>query len=286
MDKRGQKFVVEDLYFRNFDGTDNAVYVDSEAMGFDDAKEWAIDGLREWAAGGISLVAGRADNYFADIARAYARHFYWPGALDVPPVTGDPSAAIKSLGRTLDFLYFFSKRDTLSVQMYPSKPGTIGIGTDLVRIYLWVFADKSFLAKPGTKAAVNIPAHLGMHSDYWEGDTTGKHPLAGRDPFTGTWPEDDQTHHFAGYFALAAGAQRSLFNEELALALRRTNDYPGPPALNFANAGDYFLGVLAADLGNMYRQQPGYYGDLIEQELAQPWATAFVRNGRAITDLP
>jgi hypothetical protein len=274
MDQKGQKFVVEDLNLRNFDGTNKGAYVDSEAADMATAKEWALDALREWAGDHASLDNPDADHLFAEIARSFAKTFDQDSAL--------------SLGQTLDFLYLFSKEASGhgNGEMYTAVDATGS--PNLPQIYLWAFSNKTSVISPEkTEAMVNIPAHLGMHQDWWESDRTGQHPAAGKDAATGTWPDDDQTHHFAAYFALGAGySGAGNMDIPLVTALKHTNDYPGPPGPKAANPGDYYLGILGADVGKLWRSNPGYVGDYIADLLKHDWKYAFNTTGRGITGLP
>lgn len=111
-------------------------------------------------------------------------------------------------------------------------------------------------------------------------DTTGSNKGPGRDPATGKWPNDDQDHHFAAYFEF--GARFSLLgNAGLARALKSTGDYP---LRN--NPGDYYLGILAYDLGKAYEAQPGSVGQRVTALLGETWKDAFKNTGRSSANLP
>jgi hypothetical protein len=115
-----------------------------------------------------------------------------------------------------------------------------------------------------------------MNQDYWEArrDANGNPAL---------WPMDDQTHHFAAFFFMGSGPfGLGDANIVLARELKSSGDYPGPPSPSAPNPGDYYLGILAADIGNAYRQHPGYFGTEIDNLLKQPWQQAFSTTGRGV----
>jgi len=284
MKARGFKFEVESLHLRNFDGTKNGAWVDIGALNADGsvdiptAKEWALDALREWAGNGATTYTQR--KYFIETTRKWAS----------PPHMTD---AALSVGSTLDFLYFFSEKGSShpSSDMFYFKAGaqrTVPV-YDLFEIVSEVYSGKRNPALPiGTAAMVNLPNPsnpqlTNFHSDYWEADKTGCNTSPGKDAL-GRWPLEDQTHHFAAYFYL--GAKISDSDAALNVALWRTNDSQlnvsgsGPQM----NPGDYYLGVLAADLGNWYSDNPGYHGDFFTAQLRQGWQASFAAMGR--TTLP
>lgn len=114
-----------------------------------------------------------------------------------------------------------------------------------------------------------------MNEVYWESRVVGG--KAGR------YPAEDQTHHFAAYFQIG-----SFFGNDdntLRDALVRTNDLgtdKSKPELYFwrSNPGDYFLGLLAADLGHMWNSHPGYIGATVTSLLKASRQTGWSYTGR------
>lgn len=127
------------------------------------------------------------------------------------------------------------------------------IDIDLFNIYSWAYTGKFQGVEPfATIAEVNITSDKGLHRRYWD------------------WPRGelpntkDQTHHFAGYFEF--GAHVSNGRDALKIALWKTDDY-SIIADTITNLGDYYLGIMAADMGNYYKHNPGYMGAWITQQL-------------------
>ena len=228
-------FAVSDLSNVGFHGTSSGATVDTAATSVAEAMGWAINALREFARAGVG-----DDNYFNIMTRAWAR---W--------APGNNDAAV-CLGTTLDWLYFFSwnASDQPTSRMYPADSSTSEY--NLFHIYNWVFSGKSdpiWHAYKSTKAEVNIPADPGMNERYWDEEKGGG---------------DDQTHHFAGYFAFGGlyGNDRTQLN----VALWHTGDYRIRDG-TIQNHGDYYLGIMAADIGAWYTSHPGYMGDWITAQL-------------------
>ena len=147
-------------------------------------------------------------------------------------------------------------------------------------IFCWVYAgtrDPLFIRGSG---GVDIPAHLGMHVDYRESRIPRPgEPLPGQvyDQVTGTWPNEDQTHHFAAYFYWGA---KPLFFGNSNIVLKRTLSHTGDFPRT-VNRGDYNLGILAADIGNAWLNGGDLslaIGDL--DLLKTDWQTAFAAMGR------
>jgi fibronectin type 3 domain-containing protein len=286
-----KRLVFQPMKSKNFESFLGTIYVNT---GGTDAqtREWAIDGLREWAGNGVRVGVGDSifgGNYFAQIARLWAKHFYYQGPnfdqepgvrYTTPPTLNppDPNAAADSLSTTFDFLYYFSQggSNTPTVAMYPAVWGATYA---VPEIYCWIFAGHAYAADiVGTVAEVNIPSKFGMNLDWWEADSTGHNRAVNYDPITGTWPYEDQTHHFAGYFEW--GTYVFHTNMLLSAALWKTGDYPKKN-----NPGDYNLGILGFDIGYAYSQNPGFYGSQILADVQESANAAFLASGR-INDLP
>lgn len=286
-----------------------------------------LNGLRVWAGYGAQGImgtggaSGRGSNdvqkpYFASIARQWARQFYWTidtsvpidetfsGTLPAYHGTVNPNAtgnaAVQSLAATLDFLYFFSSGeapDQLDRRMYaPKLDGPESSRPTLPSLYLWVFSNRSSIVKGSSSFAVNIPSDHGLNADYYEASTltTSVHDtpsvlvLRSSGPPTVTaWPQEDQLHHFAGYFYLGCLIQANsgtvsigyVQRKRLALekgALQKTGDWP-----KSWNPGDYDLGLVADDLGAAYEAKPGYSAGIpIWQDLSSTAPQAYTTDGR------
>jgi hypothetical protein len=288
-----QRLAFQPLKFGNFRVSGGIVYVNSGGTAAQIAT-WALDGLRDWAGLGVAIdpLQMHPNNvYFANIARLWAKHFYYtgsnfdqepgnrennPGGLNPP----DQNAAVDSLGRTFDFLYFFSSGASNAPDGGMLQPLESVDGYALPEVYCWIFADKSEAILPvRTQAMVNIPSKFGMNIDWWEADSTGSNKDANFDPQTHTWPYDDQTHHFAGYFQFGVHSG-GLGNTVLSTALHRTGDFP-----KANNPGDYNLGILGNDLGRQYRTMPNFMGSQIISDLRQTAKAVFTATGR-INNMP
>lgn len=123
--------------------------------------------------------------------------------------------------------------------------------------------------------AVNIPPSLGMDEEYWEAESrkwvTGGHVTLPSNINSHLWPDEDQMHHFAGYFLLGTYATGSLV---LWRALESTGDYP-----KTNNPGDYNLGIVGFDLGRTFAAHPGYVGNLVRRQLEESADQALTESG-------
>jgi hypothetical protein len=290
-------------------------------------EQWALDGLRLWAARGAHPgwnVTGKQlqeKEYFSIIARQFARHFYWtidphtlpwsenltaptPGSHAAYTGTVSPTksatAAVDALSQTFDFLYLFSSANssamdaTKSDDMY-SPLLTFKREGDLPTNYLFIFSNRvDPQAKGGTVYEVNIPS-AGMNFDYYEKDlldpTNKKHNTqpVNTGPFKGSWPDEDQTHHFAGYFYSGALLQLSPYSGDsyLVKALKGTGDYYVKinGVQTIANSGDYDLGVVGWDMGVAYEKNKSNISSTINTYLTSPFTTVNAMDGRG-TNLP
>jgi hypothetical protein len=188
MDALDHQLVVENLWLRDYDGTNGYAYVDSEAESVDQVRQWAADSLREWACAGWS---GGGGTYFNDIAFAWALQHSADGAV--------------ALGKTLDFMFTFTGESELIPHMVH------GASTTFRRSYSAIFGGNHLGSSGNPLGAVSAPGHTSMHGDYW--DTVN--PPA---------PTTDQNHHFAAYFAV--GMRDGNSDTTLWLALLGTGDYP------------------------------------------------------------
>jgi hypothetical protein len=112
-----------------------------------------------------------------------------------------------------------------------------------------------------------------MNQDYWEADSRfpdNRGHITNPLPGERLWPEEDQMHHFAGYFVLGTHGLPAETNLVLRQALKSTGDYGKDK-----NPGDYDLGVVGYDLGKLYDGQPGYMSSLIRKRLTEPAVNAF-----------
>ena len=226
--------------------TERGVSVDSGANSVAEAARWAMNGLREWAGYGVPVTPGgngEGSTYFAEIVRDWAKS--GQNAKSVPTC----------LGSTLDLLYLFSADTSQSHPTDFMYPVSSLVRTDLFNIYCWVFASKWAADGPQpTRAAVPMNSRLGLHHDLW--DTHGRRPN-----------QEDQTHHFAGYFYFGARYRYNIVS--VLLALEHTGDvvnhFPDPPAI--INAGDVMLGLLAAQWGVEMNDSPGYLGHRVAESL-------------------
>jgi len=231
-DRRGLEFKVEDLYF----GTKKGAYVDCGADSQSQAVEWGMDALREWA--GVSLEEN-TERAFPRIAQGWAQTFQ------------DPTV---SLGQTWDFLFLFSRATSSNPSSDMYKYSSL-LAKDLFNIYCFVYTNSFNATDPYyrglyAKEPVPIPSRNGLNRRYWDAtDVSGR---------------GDQTHHFAAY--LEFGAHMGNDTVDLQLALWKTGDYDwwNSRVLNY---GDFVLGILGADLGVTFWNQPGYHGQQIMQEL-------------------
>ncbi len=291
-------------------------------------EQWALEGLRLWAARGAHPgwnVTGKKlqeKEYFSIIARQFARHFYWtidphtlpwnenltaPTKTTHAAYTGTVSptksatAAVDALSQTFDFLYLFSSANSMapdatkSDDMY-SPALTYKREGDLVTNYLFIFTNRvDPQAKGGTVYEVNLPS-AGMNFDYYEKDlldpknTVHNTQPANGGPYAGSWPDEDQTHHFAGYFYSGALLQLSPLpnnNTYLVKALTATGDYYVKinGVLTIANSGDYDLGVVGWDTGVAYEKAPSNISSTISSYLTSPFTTVNSMDGRG-TNLP
>jgi hypothetical protein len=292
-------------------------------------REWAADGSVSADDVNKTGQALQNDTYFTIIARQYARSFYWtvdphtlpwdetltkPKPKAHPAYTGTVSpnavanAAVVSLSQTFSFLYLFSKASSPTgslgdtSKMYPASLYLSLVGdythNDLLTQYLYIFTNRvDTLAHGGTIYEVNIPS-AGMNLDYYEKDTTDptnqEHNTSPSTtaPYTGTWPDEDQLHHFVGYLFTGALFQLSPFTNEqkyLIQALKATGDYyvrlaPNAP-LTLANTGDYDLGVVGWDLGVAYEKNPSDITQTITTYLTDSFAQVNALDGRG-TNLP
>jgi hypothetical protein len=106
-----------------------------------------------------------------------------------------------------------------------------------------------------------------------------------------TWPDEDQLHHFAGYFYLGAfikafpvmtPVKQKVIEQA---ALFTTGDWP-----KHNNPGDYDLGLVADDIGQAFELDPGYSGSQgspsptirIWQDLTSTSLQAFLGDGRTV----
>jgi len=99
-----------------------------------------------------------------------------------------------------------------------------------------------------------------------------------------TWPDEDQTHHLAVFFA--AGVLLGNLDISLRRALRGSEDYPAN-----RNPGDFNLGVVGWDIGLLYIANPTYISNTVVKRLMEPamprpgysGATAYGDAGRSTT---
>jgi hypothetical protein len=147
-------FNVEPLAGRHFEGYSGGIRVDTGAADMTQAKQWALDAIREWAAGHVNLGQPTPPripqlNSFGDLARSWARHFYYDSN-GMPLANPDPDAPVTSLASTMDFLYLFSRNASSAAaadrsKMYATSNDDDWFGYSLPEIYLWVFANESAL---------------------------------------------------------------------------------------------------------------------------------------------
>lgn len=242
----GCKVAVESLIGRNFDGTDNQAIVSTGAKDPLEAAQWAADAMREWAGRGCSL----SKPYFMYIARQWA--IEGPGR----------GHTAKCLGSTLDFLTMISRVGSRNPS-YDMLPGSSAASVDVTNVFCWVFSDRIdathnkeiiFSAKIYGRGfgKDGVP---GLNRKFWNTDGDGK-PDSDSD--------EDQTHHFAGFFQF--GATYGAGETRLHLALSNTGDWSIIDQ-KILNKGDYDLGFVAARYGNAYSKAPGFIGKAVEAEL-------------------
>jgi len=222
--------------FTSWKASDRGIIVDTGASDIATAAKWARNGFREWAYLGIK----DPKTYFGEIARAWA--------------ISQKASCTKCLGSTVDFLYLFS--------MEAADSGASGIGMyqisssierDLKGILLWVFVDWW-----------EVPIVQGFHHTPVATDQTDLHPDY-HDSTPGNYDED-QTHHFALYFHVGVKVGSSIW--ALKPVLKRTNDIDDDGKL-IINAGDYYLGRTAAELGDDFDDHPRFIGAEITRKLQQ-----------------
>lgn len=241
----GYKLTVESLFGRNFDGTDTKAVVSTGAKTQLEATQWAADALREWAGKGCSL----SKPYFMYVARQWAAE---------GPNSGHTA---RCLGSTLDFLTLISRVGSSS----PSSdmlPGSAPVSVDVTNVFCWVFSDRISATHNkeitlGARVVGRMPKDgvPGLNRRFWNTDGEGNPDIESN---------DDQTHHFAGFFQF--GATYGAGESRLHLALSNTGDWS---ILNqkILNKGDYDLGFAAARWGKSYSDNPRFIGKEVEAEL-------------------
>lgn len=238
-DNRSFSLTVESLgIFSRFKGTSNGVVVDTDASDIKQAAEWAKNGLREWAKAGIT----EPNEYFALIAREWAK--------------SKKDSCTKCLGSTVDFLYFFSRqaaRKEGSVRVFDMYEISSSIERDMKGTLLKVFVDWW-----------DVGVVQGLDHTPVKTNQADLHP-----DFHDSQPghyDEDQTHHFALYFYVGVkiGAGQPLLD----IVLKKTHDLDDNGKI--INAGDYYLGITAAKLGDDFDDDPRYIGDLITRVLRNP----------------
>lgn len=242
----GHKVAVESLIGRNFDGTDSRAIVKTGANNRLEAAQWAADAMREWAGNGCSL----SKPYFMYIARQWA--IEGPGR----------GHTAKCLGSTLDFLTMISRVGSSS-QSSDMLHGSASVSVDVTNVFCWVFSDRinavqnkeiTFGAKiSGRGFGKDGPP--GLNRKFWNTDGNGNPDIDS---------DEDQTHHFAGFFQF--GATYGAGESRLRVALSNTGDWSIIDQ-KILNKGDYDLGFVAARYGNAYSKNPGFIGKAVEAEL-------------------
>jgi hypothetical protein len=235
-DKRHFSLKVEGLGFfaLKWKASASGIIIDSGAQDIRTAAAWARNGFREWAGLGI-----RDPNiYFAEIARAWAQ--------------SQATSCTQCLGSTVDFLFLFSSAATTAQtnRMYQISSS---INRDLKGILLWVFV-----------GWWEVGLSQGLDSTPVHADQSDLHPDY-HDSQPGLYDED-QTHHFALYFyvGVKVGSSKVL----LYPVLKRTHDIDDNG--NIINAGDYYLGLTAARLGDDFDDHPRFIGAEIARALQNP----------------
>jgi hypothetical protein len=242
----GCKVAVESLFGRNFDGTDNQAIVSTGAKDRFEAVQWAADAMREWAGLGCSL----SKPYFMYIARQWANE---------GPSRGHTA---KCLGSTLDFLTMISRVASRS----PSSdmlPGSAAAFVDVTNVFCWVFSDRINATQNkeiifGAKICgrgFGKDGAPGLNRKFWNTDGDGN---------LDSDSDEDQTHHFAGFFQF--GATYGAGESRLHVALSNTGDWSIIDQ-KILNKGDYDLAFVAARYGNAYSKAPGFIGKAVEAEL-------------------
>ncbi len=236
-DKRGFLLSVQGLgIFTSWKASATGVTVDTGASDIATAAKWAMNGLREWAYLGIK----EPNTYFGEIARAWA--------------VSQKASCTQCLGSTVDFLFLFS--------MEAADSGASGIGMyqissslerDLKGILLWVFV-----------GWWDIPWVQGFDHTPVATDQTDLHPDY-HDSQPGLY-DQDQTHHFALYFYVGVKVGSSIWL--LKPVLKRTHDIDEDGNI-ITNAGDYYLGLTAARLGDDFDDRPRFIGAAITRALQQ-----------------
>ncbi len=240
------KIEVESLFGRSFDGTDSRAVVSTGANDKIQATQWAADAMREWAGNGCSL----GKPYFMYLARQWANE--GPGK----------GHTAKCLGSTIDFLTLIS-RFGANKATNDMLPASTSVSVDVTNVFCWIFSDRisatqnkeiTFAAKIcGRGFGKDGPP--GLNRKFWNTDGDGN-PDADSD--------EDQTHHFAGFFQF--GATYGAGESRLRMALSNTGDW-SITEQKILNKGDYDLGFVAARYGNAYSKDPSFIGKAVEAEL-------------------
>ncbi len=258
MHQNGKEFKVEYLVGRDFDGTADGAYVDSTATSLAEAKSWALDALRE----------------FAGCGTVWPNRFFFHMAFEYAKPRGTTEAerndVTRSIGDTLDWLYFFSKAGSSNPnwQMYSfssfasdeSQTNELGPIADLLNIFCYAYtgvdraAQYALVGLPVIGKQLMFSNHTtgGLHDKYCDFD-------AGKNN-----EKKEQADHFAAYFELGAHFGNNV--KALRRALEKTGDYSGDTK-TILNVGDFNLGVMAADWGKYYKEHPDYWGASITDDL-------------------
>jgi RHS repeat-associated protein len=210
----------------NYDGGDDYIWIDCDYNGLTEAVAWYEDGIREWLHHNV--------DEFRKIIRAYATE-----------VRDSGGNTVTVLAKTYDFAHKWTKWAS-------SDPSGDMLWGGIGRHIMWALADRT-VSSGHTDAKVNTTNHGGMSKYFY--DMTNRKVNS-----------DDQTHHFAGYFAAGETGHLNAVHAGLWL----TNDTPK------SNPGDYLLGVVAGELGRSYDAKSRYLGEEIQSILT---ATPSKRSG-------
>ena len=231
--ERGVEMYVKDSWLWDFDGEEDYLWIDCGygskwPENMRTAVRWFEDAIREWA-------YNNKDGAYREIVREFAwdtkRGWVKEGKYVVGP-TSEPGTTPSVLADTYSFVHWSTKYKANDAS------GDMMDADDLASVTMWVFSNRTSFLSGKTIATVDVRNHGNMSRYYYD------------------WKRrkmnyEDQTHHFAAYFAWGL-----KFGPGGLATLPALLTKDSPPK----NPGDYLLALVAADLGAKYGDNPGIDG--------------------------
>ena len=226
----------------NFNGETDYIWIECRTDSVEQAAGWLEDGIREWA-------NNNRKGAFREVVREYAQDL---------KAKGNDSVGV--LAETYDFAHKFSQ--------YPSGDKT----SDMMDAYkvadevMWAFSDcdlsltldNTLLKK--TQAKVNVTNNKSLSRYFLDFNRGPIREGGALLDHTQAFKNEDQTHHFAAFFALGVKVREA---SEIIGSTRSILGRDTPSE----NPGDFLLGVTAARLGVSYANNPRYMGKDIRNDL-------------------